>query len=125
MYIRYISTLLCNWLVKHGCKKGSEAKVTESRYVSFGDTRIRISAHLPCNMSGNWIYIMVPSDRKESFGVFIDKNFHTFSDVKELKEFLSAMLKILDSKSYASLCKYKMEISKLEGKMTGLTKTSK
>lgn len=114
MYVKHASTLIINWLLQNGCKLNKEAKITESKYLTYGDIKIRVSHHLPSSIDKDRIYIMVPSSVKEYYGVFVDRAFNTFSSMKELKNFLKSLFVITSCKSFAQVCKLKNEISQLE-----------
>ena len=98
-----------NWLLKNGCKLKAEAETTESKYLEYGDTKIRISRHFPNSMSANSIYVMIPVNNKHSFGLFIGKQYCAISDIRELKTVLKALFVVLDIKAFGELSKISLE----------------
>lgn len=114
MYINTISTLIYNWLLKNGCKESYEAKTSESKYLFYEDTKIRISRHLPSSASPNCIYIMIPTNNTHMFGVFIGKQYCSIPSLKDLKCFLKSIFLVLDIKAFNELSKLKIESNKLD-----------
>lgn len=108
-YSQFSSTLIFNWLLKNGCKLKAEAETTESKYLEYGDTKIRISRHFPNSMSANSIYVMIPVNNKHSFGLFIGKQYCAISDIRELKTVLKALFVVLDIKAFGELSKISLE----------------
>lgn len=111
MYVNQASTLIKNWLLKNGCKLNNEATTSESKYYNYGDTKIRVSCHMPNSCSSNSIYILIPVNDKYSFGVFIGKQFCPVSSIKELKTFLKSIFLVLDVKAFNELSKSKVQLT--------------
>lgn len=111
MYVNQASTLIKNWLLKNGCKFNNEAIASESKYYNYGDTKIRVSCHMPSSCSSNSIYILIPVNDKHSFGVFIGKQFCPVSSIKELKTFLKSIFLVLDVKAFNELSKSKVQLT--------------
>lgn len=125
MYFKQASTLLVNWLKQNGCKSYNEAKTTESKYLLYGDIKIRISHHLPASVDKSTIYIMVPLTRGEYYAVFIERSFNTIKSLKELKSFLKSLFVITDCKGFSQICRLKTEITQLENQKKQLQGSSK
>ena len=113
-YPKLASTLICNWLLKNGCKLKNEASTTESKYYQYGETSIRISCHIPSSCSANSIYIIVPVNNVYSFGVFVGKQYCAVANLKELKYFLNSLFRILDIKAFNELAKINLDIKRVD-----------
>lgn len=87
-YTKLALSLLDNWMKQNNFVFKSNSTFTESLYYSKNDIKIRISAHLPCNISSETIYIMVPSNKKESYGIFWNKYYISKKSIADVKCFL-------------------------------------
>lgn len=109
MYTKQASTLISNWLLRNKCDFYTISSTSESKYLKYGDTSIRISQHMPTSVSPNSIYIMIPVNNRHSFGVFIGKQFCSVQSMKELKSFLKSIFLVLDIKAFNELAKVQVK----------------
>lgn len=96
MYVKQAITLIQNWLVLNGCKLKNSAATTESSYLSYNGIGIRLSDHLNSHIGDNVIYIMVPQNNKNNYGIFINKSFISCNGIKEVKSFFKNFFLMID-----------------------------
>lgn len=124
-YSKFSSTLIKNWLLKNGCNLSNEASTSESMYFKYGETKIRLSYHVPSSGSANSIYIMIPVNNTHSFGVFVGKQYCAISNVKALKSFLNSLFLILDVKAFNELAKINIDSKKIESEADSIVQKDK
>ena len=128
MYVKQAITLIQNWLVLNGCKFKTSASTTESSYLSYKDIEIRLSDHLSSNTGNNVIYIMVPQNNKNNYGIFINKSFISCNGIKEVKNFFKNLFLMIDiniksqiSATTLELSAVKQNLASAESKLSKLT----
>lgn len=128
MYVKQATTLIQNWLVLNGCKIENSASTTNSSYLSYKGVEIRLSDHLSSNTRENVIYIMVPQNNKNNYGIFINKNFISCNGIKEVKSFFKNFFLMVDinigskiSATTLKLSKIKQNLASAESKLKKLT----
>lgn len=128
MYVKQAITLIQNWLVLNGCKLKNSASTTNSSYLSYKGVEIRLSDHLSSNTGDNVIYIMVPQNNKNNYGIFINKSFISCNGIKEVKSFFKNFFLMVDinirsqiSATTLELSTVKQNLVSAESKLKNLT----
>lgn len=128
MYVKQAITLIQNWLIANGCKLKNSASTTESSYLYYKGVEIRLSDHLSSNTGNNVIYIMVPQNNKNNYGIFINKNFISCNGIKEVKSFFKNFFLMIDinirsqiSATTLELSTVKQNLASAESKLKRLT----
>ena len=111
MYVKQAITLIQNWLVLNGCKLKKSASTTESSYLSYKGVEIRLSDHLSSNTGNNVIYIMVPQNNKNNYGIFINKSFISCNGIKEVKSFFKNFFLMVDINIRSQISATTLELS--------------
>jgi hypothetical protein len=111
MYVKQAITLIQNWLVLNGCKLKRSASTTESFYLSYKGVEIRLSDHLSSNTGNNVIYIMVPQNNKNNYGIFINKHFISCNGIKEVKSFFKNFFLMIDIDIRSQISATTLELS--------------
>ena len=128
MYVKQAITLIQNWLIANGCKFKTSASTTEFSYLSYKNVEIRLSDHLSSNTGNNVIYIMVPQNNKNNYGIFINKSFISCNGIKEVKSFFKNFFLMVDinirsqiSATTLELSMVKQNLISAESKLKNLT----
>lgn len=114
MYVKQAITLIQNWLIANGCKLKNSASTTESSYLSYKGVEIRLSDHLSSNTGNNVIYIMVPQNNKNNYGIFINKSFISCNGIKEVKSFFKNFFLMIDINIRSQISATTLELSKVK-----------
>lgn len=111
MYVKQAITLIQNWLISNGCKLKKSASTTESSYLSYKGVEIRLSDHLSSNTGNSVIYIMVPQNNKNNYGIFINKSFISCNGIKEVKSFFKNLFLMIDINIRSQISATTLELS--------------
>lgn len=132
-YTKLALSLLDNWMKQNNFVFKSDSIFTESLYYSKNNINVRISAHLPCNISSETIYIMVPSNKKGAYGIFWNKYYISKKSIADVKSFLLQYfelnnitmipsVKLSDAEKDVKIQNQRDLIAQLQNKLTKLKK---